>query len=485
VWAAIGALVTLILVVDPFDLHPADEWIHGLSQRSSAAHDHAPPNAEIYTCPMHPQIQEDRAGSCPICGMDLVSIDVDDGADVPETAAVDGRWTCPMHPTVSEDDPGTCPICGMDLVWEPADHDAHGNMDAAHATTDQGPVVRIDPVVVQNMNVTTETLQLRDLRRRIRTVGSLDYDQEGMVTVTTRYPGFIEKVYVDYIGQPVRRGDPLFEVYSPELVQTQRELLSAVSYAESLATAPDDVRRRGEELVTAARTRLEYWELTEDQIRTIERDGRVHRTVTVFAPSSGVVMKRTHGLQGMAIQPGLDVMHIANLSRLWLTVEVFEDQLQWVAVGMPAKIDITYLPGETITGRVRYMEPELEESSRTVRLTLEVPNRGGRLRVGMYASVLFEPVAVRDAVAVPSQAVLRTGERNIVVVALGHGRFAPREVALGVEGDDGYVQVVDGLTAGDNVVTSAQFLIDSESNLRSAVQKMTGTAEGTAAEHRH
>jgi Cu(I)/Ag(I) efflux system membrane fusion protein/cobalt-zinc-cadmium efflux system membrane fusion protein len=196
-------------------------------------------------------------------------------------------------------------------------------------------------------------------------------------------------------------------------------------------------------------------------------------------------MKRTHGLQGMAIQPGLDVMHIANLSRLWLTVEVFEDQLQWVAVGMPAKIDITYLPGETITGRVRYMEPELEESSRTVRLTLEVPNRGGRLRVGMYASVLFEPVAVRDAVAVPSQAVLRTGERNIVVVALGHGRFAPREVALGVEGDDGYVQVVDGLTAGDNVVTSAQFLIDSESNLRSAIQKMTGTAEGTAAEHRH
>jgi RND family efflux transporter MFP subunit len=335
------------------------------------------------------------------------------------------------------------------------------------------------------MNVTTEIVGHRDLHRRIRTVGSLDYDQDGMVTVTTRYPGFVEKVYVDYIGQPVRGGEPLFEVYSPELVQTQRDLLSAVSYADSLSDAPEDVRRRAEELVSAARTRLEYWELTEEQIHAIERDGTVHRTVTVLAPASGVVMKRTHGLEGIAIQPGMDVMHIADLDTLLLTVEVFEDQLQWVTVGMPAKIDITYVPGETIIGRVRYMEPELEERTRTVRLTIDVPNRGGRLRVGMYATVVFEPVAVHDAVAVPSQAVLRTGERNIVVIALGDGHFAPREILLGVEGDDGYVQVVDGLTAGDDVVTSAQFLIDSESNLRAAIQSMNGAAGRSAAEHRH
>ena len=199
----------------------------------------------------------------------------------------------------------------------------------------------------------------------------------------------------------------------------------------------------------------------------------MQRTITVFAPSDGIVMQRTHGLEGMAIQPGMDVIHIADLSKLLLTAEVFENQLRWVTVGSPATIDITYLPGETIVGRVRFIEPEVREQTRTINLTLEVPNPGGRLKVGMYATVLFEPVAVSDAVAVPSQAVLRSGEREVVVLALGDGRFAPREVRIGVEGDDGFVQVLDGLSAGDVVVTSAQFLIDSESNLRAAISKMT------------
>jgi RND family efflux transporter MFP subunit len=208
------------------------------------------------------------------------------------------------------------------------------------------------------------------------------------------------------------------------------------------------------------------------------------RTLVVAAPASGVAMKVLHGLEGMRISPGMDVIHVAGMSSLWLTVEIFEDQLPWLDVGSPARVSFTYYPGQSFTGRVRYIEPEVDETTRTIRFTLAVPNPSGRLRVGMYATVVFEPVAAHDAVAVPEQAVLRTGERNVVIVALGDGRFAPRDVALGFEGDD-YVQVVEGLRADERVVTSAQFLIDSESNLRAAIQKMNGQRQAATAEHRH
>jgi len=470
-WILVGIAVTLFLVVDPLDLHPVDTWIWGASHGSGDIQAQPSNAASLYTCPMHPEIIQDHPGRCPICGMDLVPVEnepADHDGSADRSAPL---WTCPMHPQILEEKPGSCPICGMDLVEaeaEPAEN------PASHHGTDgtDGPVVRIDPAIIQKMNVTTQPVGRRDIVRQIRTVGHLDYDLEGMVTVTTKYPGFVESVYVDSVGQLVRRGDRLFDVYAPELVQTQRELLSAIRYAESLSEGPEDVQRRARGLVTAARTRLEYWDLTEDQIRSIESAGAVQRTVTVFAPSSGIVMQRTHGLEGMAIRPGMDVIHIADLSKLLLTAEVFEDQLRWVTVGTPASIDITYLPGETIVGRVRYIEPEVREQTRTVNLVIEVPNPGGRLRVGMYATVHFEPIAIADAVAVPIQAVLRTGERDVVVTALGDGRFAAREVQLGVEGDDGFVHVLAGISADDVIVTSAQFLIDSESNLRAAISKM-------------
>jgi RND family efflux transporter MFP subunit len=187
-------------------------------------------------------------------------------------------------------------------------------------------------------------------------------------------------------------------------------------------------------------------------------------------------MKRVDGLDGMAVKPGMELFHIADLSSLWLSVEVFEDQLSWLKVGSVADISLSHFPGESLTGRVRYVEPQVAEKTRTVPL-LEVPNPDGRLRSGMYATVRFHPVVAKDAIVVPSVAILRTGERNLVVLAEGNGRFAPRAVTLGSQGD-GYTEVLSGLQAGDEVVTSAQFLIDSESNLREAVQKMVAAAEG-------
>jgi Cu(I)/Ag(I) efflux system membrane fusion protein/cobalt-zinc-cadmium efflux system membrane fusion protein len=475
-WVAAGILIGLLLTI-PLRFAPVETWIAGLIQRAPEATE---PAAELWTCPMHPDVIQSEPGQCPVCGMDLVPMADDEMA--PEAAAVDHDaaelWTCPMHPEVIQAEPGQCPICGMDLV--PTASEAE-EAPPAQMGSGQGATVRIDPTVVQNMNVTTETVARRDISRSIRTVGYLGYDQDHMVTVTTKYPGYVEKVYVNYLGEPVRQGDPLFEVYSPDLVQTQQELLSAMAYARRLVDAPDDARRRAESLVDAARQRLEYWDISDAQVGALEERGEIVRTLTVTAPSSGLVMKRMHGLEGMRIQPGMDVIHIAGLDTLWLTVEVYENQLPWVGEGTPATVNLTYFPGEVFRGRVRYVEPEVSETTRTLQLTLEVPNPGRRLRVGMYATVVFEPVLVPDAVTVPSQAVLRTGTRNVVVVALGDGRFAPREVVLGREGE-GYVQILEGLEAGERIVTSAQFLIDSESNLREAVRKMTAAArdEGAA-----
>jgi Cu(I)/Ag(I) efflux system membrane fusion protein len=481
VWLVVGAAVTLLLVVDPFGVSPVDGWLgvqrmvgvgHGDGGGHGEAHE-----AGLWTCSMHPQVIEDAPGQCPICGMDLVPLrqNPDEGGTATHAenhpAAGEGGqagdrkilfYRSPMDPSVTSPVPRKDEM-GMDYVPVYADE--------AETAAAQGAVVAIDPSVQQNMNVVTESVTRRDISHEIRTVGYLDYDQEEMVSITTKYPGFIEETYVNYIGQPVVKGEPLFEIYAPELVQTEQELLSALRYATSLSSAPGETRRRAEALLDAARQRFAYWDISPDQVRRLEETGEVFRTLQVKAPVSGIVMKRMPGLEGMAVRPGMELLHIADLSDLWLTVEIFEDQLPWLNVGSEATVNLTYFPGETFRGRVRYIEPEVSEKTRTVQLTLEVPNPGGKLRVGMYATVVFKPMVVKNALTVPSEAVIRTGRRDLVVVDLGGGRFAPREVTLGPSGN-GIVQVLDGLKEGDEIVTSSQFLIDSESNLREAIQKM-------------
>lgn len=512
-WLLGGAVLAVLLVADPLDLHPLDAWMHDLFDQTgqeggAAAAAGGEESAQLWTCGMHPQVIEDEPGQCPICGMNLVPLELDPRGHAHEVAAVTG-WTCEEHPEMLESEPGECPIDGRPLVPVRADP-AHGEreilyyrnphdptvvsevptqdamgMDYVPVYADgsdpaAGPVVTIDPSVQQNMNVVTAPVERRDLAREIRTVGYLDFDQQRMVSVTTKFAGYIEKVHVNYVGEPVRRGQPLFEVYSPELVQTQQELLSALAFARRLGDAPEDARRRAESLVGAARTRLGYWDVGAEQVRRIEETGEAVRTLTVTAPAGGVVMMRMPGLEGMAVKPGMELFHIADLSTLWLSVEVFEDQLPWLETGSEAEVSLSYFPAETFRGRVRIVEPQVNEKTRTVGLRLEVPNPAGRLRAGMYATVRFAPVVAEGAVAVPSQALIRTGQRHLVIVALGGGRFAPREVETGAEAEQ-WIQVLAGLEPGERVVTSSQFLIDSESNLRAAVQKLIAGREGGAA----
>ena len=471
-----GFLLALLLLIDPLGLHLLDDHLagveasddhgrHGHSEPRNAVDRH--PEPELWTCGMHPHVIQDEPGQCPICHMDLVAVRDEAPAARDERQVLFYRH--PTDPNVTSPAPAKDSL-GVDYL--PVYDEPSGPPGGA----DGAPVaVRIDPAVVQNMNVRTEPAARRDLQHDIRTVGSLEYDQQRMVTVTTKYAGWVEKVYVNYIGEPVRRGQPLFEIYSPELLQTVQELLSALEFARRMGRAPEGSRRRAEALVEATRRRLAYWDISAEQIAELERTGKVFRTLTVTAPSSGVVMKRMAGLEGMAVEPGMQTFHIANLSRLWLSVEVFEDQVAWIREGTRAKVTFSYFPGQTFDGTVRFLEPALSEQTRTLQVKLEVPNRDGRLRAGMFATVELAPIAVENALTVPSGAVLRTGQRNLVVVARGEGLFAPQEVELGHE-RRGYAEVLSGLTEGDRVVTSAQFLLDSESSLREAVQKMVAQA---------
>ncbi len=467
IWVAASFAAFFILFFDPLDVHPIDGWLqHSVGYQKGAMADAGSDSSAgeggellFYRHPMDPTISSPVPAKDDM-GMDYLPIYAD-GSATREAEREVMFYRHPMDPTISSPVPAKDEM-GMDYL--PVYADGDGAPTAATTVT-------IDSAVVQNMNVQSVAVGRRDLSHEIRTVGYLEYDQERMVTVTTKYTGWVEKVYVNYVGEPVRRGQPLFEIYSPELIQTEEELLSAMEYAGRFEASSEDARRRAFALVDAARTRLSYWDISPGQIAHLEETGEIFRTLKVVAPADGVVMKRMPGLEGMAVRPGMDTYHIANLSSLWLSVEVFEDQVAWIHEGTAADIRFTYFPGETFTGKVRFLEPEFSEKTRTLRVKLEVPNRSGQLKSGMFATVTFHPVAAREALAVPSLAILRTGQRNVVVVELGEGRFEPRAITLGHEGE-GFAQVLDGLEEGERVVTSAQFLIDSEANLQEAIQKM-------------
>lgn len=325
---------------------------------------------------------------------------------------------------------------------------------------------------IQQFGVTFGTAEERALGNEVRTVGIVNFDETRMAQVAPKFGGFVERLYVDFTGKPVRRGQPLLEIYSPELVSAQEELLLAGRLESSLGTSSvPGVSAGSPNLVTAAKRRLRLWDISEGQINQVLRTGRIRRTLTLHAPVSGVVVEK-QVLQGQAVQSGQTLYTIADLSNVWVEAELREADAGAVQEGSPATVELAAFPGRPLQGRVEYVYPTLENEARTLKARISIPNPDGRLKPGMYATVRLSSSS-RSALTVPTTAVVQTGERAVVFVDMGGGKIMPQEVEVGRTAGD-YTEILAGIEPGQRVVTSAQYLIDSESNMAEVMKSMIG-----------
>jgi multidrug efflux pump subunit AcrA (membrane-fusion protein) len=340
--------------------------------------------------------------------------------------------------------------------------------------------VLIDAATVQNIGVRTVPVEQRDLSRSVRAVARVAYDERRVAHVHTKVQGWVERLSIDFVGQQVTRGQPLLEIYSPELVATHEELLLAARYRDATEQSPfDDVRGGGASLFAATKRRLALWDIPERTVERLLETGAVKRTLTLYAPASGVVTEL--GVRaGMEVAPNTNLYTIADLSRVWVLADVYEYELPWLALGQTARVELSYLPGEPMQGELTYIAPFLDPKTRTTQVRLELDNSSGRLKPGMFGNAMIQGTPRPGVLAISADAVIRSGTRAIAVVARGEGRFEPRDIELGLDGGDGWIEVRSGLERGEDVVVSSQFLIDSESNLQEAVKKLL--AAGSAKE---
>ncbi len=369
-------------------------------------------------------------------------------------------WQAPMDPTYISDKPGKSPM-GMKLIpvyEDEAEDEAEG-------------VIRINPITVQDMGVRTRKVTKRPFFATIRTVGYITYDEELVKDVNTKISGWVEKLYVDTTGEDVREGQKLLSIYSPALVSTQEEYLQALRFKEQTSdSAFVNVVKGADTLLESTRKRLLLMDIDPAQIRVLEERGEVQKSMLLHSPATGTVIKKPV-FEGMRVNPGMKLYTIADLSRVWVQVSFYEYELPFLKVGQEAEMTLPYEPGVTYKGRITFIYPYLSRKTRTVQARMEFENPGLKLKPDMYANIVLKSKISSDAILVPSEAVIRTGVRSIVITSLGGGKFLPREVKLGAEAE-GFVQVLSGLKEGDIAVVSGQFLIDSESNLREAINKM-------------
>ena len=357
-------------------------------------------------------------------------------------------WVAPMDPDYRRDKPGKSPM-GMDLI--PV-------YDQGDGTAATGPgTITISPDVVNNLGVRTAAAQLRSMHTAITTVGYVQYDEDQLIHIHPRVEGWIEKLHVKAAGNPVKEGQPLYDLYSPQLVNAQEELVLALN-------------RNNSRLIQAAEDRLKALQIDNAVINQLKQDRKVHQTMTFFAPQSGVV-DNLDIREGYFVEPGTTLMSVGTLEEVWVEAEIFERQASMVEVGLPVTMNLDYLPGETWQGKVNYVYPTLDPKTRTARIRLRFQNRNNLLKPNMFAQVTIHADAKEDTLMIPREAVIRTGSQDRVVLALGEGRFKSIEVKLG-RLDDQYAEIITGLESGEEVVTSAQFLLDSESSKTSDFRRL-------------
>jgi Cu(I)/Ag(I) efflux system membrane fusion protein len=352
-------------------------------------------------------------------------------------------WVAPMDPNYRRDKPGKSPM-GMDLVPVYAD-DAEAN------------TVTIGAAVVQNLGIRTKQAERTRLWRGIDTVGYVDYDESKVSHIHLRTEGWIENLAVESEGERVKQGDRLFDLYSPELVNAQREYVTAISSGNK-------------SLIRASRERLAALGVSEDQIKQIEDTRKTKQKISVYAPQDGVVSSLMVR-EGMFVKPALNIMSLGDLSSVWLLAEVFERQAGWISKGQAAEVKLSYLPGQVWEGKVEYIYPSLDPQTRTLKVRLRFDNPDEGLKPNMYANVRIFGGPKDDILVIPLEALIRTGRDERVIVDVGNGQFEAREVVAGIESGD-YVEILRGIDEGERIVVSGQFLIDSEASMRASLMRM-------------
>ncbi len=418
-----------------------------------------------------------------------------------------GLWTCGMHPMVITEEPGLCPICSMELIAkrDAPDSDAHGpsernlvywrapmdpmeiydspgkskmGMDLVPVYEDEiigGVSVSIDPVTVQNMGLRTEPAEIMPLASTIRTYGHITADETRTAEISPKVSGWIEKLHVDFTGRQVQLGDPLLEIYSPELVSAQEEYLSVYRRIGK----PGSTREK--ELLESARHRLLYFDVAPEEIKALKQFGRARKRVLIRSPFSGVVTFK-QAVQGSYVKAGTKLYTISDLSRIWVDTHIYEYELGRIKTGQNAAMILPYLPGRTYEGKVTFISPYLQAKTRDLIIRLEFDNPGLALKPEMFGDVIIQTGSDKTGLTIPAEAIIRSGERNIVFVSRGSGKFTPRTVKLGSHLDNSRIHIMEGLAPGDRVVTSGQFMLDSESKLQEAIKKMMEPASLPAPE---
>ncbi len=398
-----------------------------------------------WVAPMDANFRQDGPGKSPM-GMDLVPFYKEEKAEKKEKKIL--YWVAPMDANFRQDGPGKSPM-GMDLV--PFYEESGGSDDGA---------VTISPAIVQNLGVRTEKAKLGKLWKRIDSVGYVDFDENLISHVHLRTEGWIDSLTVKSEGERVKKGDLLFKLYSPTLVNAQDEYIQAL-------------RSKNKRLIRASYERLRALGVDKTQINKIKRTRKSEQLISIHATQNGIVSK-LNAREGMFVKPSMEVMTLADLSSIWILVEVFERQSDWVKVGKPAEITLSYLPSRKWEGTVEYVYPSLDPMTRTLRARLRFDNPDEALKPNMFADVVIYGGATKDVVSIPLEALIRTGNSERVILSLGDGKFIPREVVSGIESGD-RIQIVDGLKGDENVVTSSQFLLDSEASIKASFSRMTET----------
>ncbi|MEK7781038.1 MAG: efflux RND transporter periplasmic adaptor subunit [Verrucomicrobiota bacterium] len=438
-----------------------------------------------YHCPMHPTVVQDKKGSCPICGMDLVPIKGDKPSGKAAAPAEDekiaqvkvGQFYCPMAAEHVQEEPGKCPLCGMKLVEK-----------KLQATASAAPVPGLTTVAIttetrQRMGLKLGTVEKRALTGAVRTSARIVANETRQHRVTTKIEGWVDKLFVATTGQAIKKGDPLLTVYSPDLFAAQAEYLIALAGVKTLGGSNAVVQQGSDSLLAASRRRFELWDISDEQIERLEKSGKAEKYLTLSAPASGWVTERMV-LAGQKIMPGEPLMVISDLTEIWADADIYQSDLPHVKVGMPVQVTLPYWPGQVFTGQVSFITPTLNPMTRTLNARLEIHNPNLLLKPEMYATATLQ-LEHGEKLAVPTTAVLFTGTRNVAFRDVGDGHLAPAELKLGARSGD-YYEVLEGLSEGDKVVVSANFLVDSESSMKAALESlMKGGGSGAEAQPGH